>query len=176
MFNHSLCEIVKLQALWLEILVGSLFSAFLLVSSHRHSFYYLFFATAWLCEQSASGGSVFLYVAGAIIREHSRTLWTEKFIPIIRHRWNWSKQIFQKWKGDNCMNFFSVSGWVLIAPPNYSHDWKWKYKSMTICLQATQHNPLPTDDAFWHHLILAACYQLVQSALKIGSALAKRVG
>ena len=38
-------------------------------------------------------------------------------------------------------------------------------------------NPLPTDDAFWHHQILAACYQLAQSALKIGqSALAERVG
>ena len=37
-------------------------------------------------------------------------------------------------------------------------------------------NPLTTDDAFWHRQILAACYQLVQSVLKIGSALAERVG
>ena len=37
-------------------------------------------------------------------------------------------------------------------------------------------NPLPTDDAFWRHQILAACYQLAQSVLKIGSALAERVG
>ena len=37
-------------------------------------------------------------------------------------------------------------------------------------------NPLTTDDAFWRHLTLAACYQLAQSILKIGSALAERVG
>ena len=37
-------------------------------------------------------------------------------------------------------------------------------------------NPLTTDDAFWHHQILATCYQLVQSILKIGSALAERMG
>ena len=37
-------------------------------------------------------------------------------------------------------------------------------------------NTLPTDDAFWHRQILAACCQLVQSVLKIGSALAERVG
>ena len=37
-------------------------------------------------------------------------------------------------------------------------------------------NPLTTDDAIWRHQILAACYQLAQSVLKIGSALAERVG
>ena len=37
-------------------------------------------------------------------------------------------------------------------------------------------NPLTTDDAFWHRQILAACYQLAQSVLKIGSAPAERVG
>ena len=39
-------------------------------------------------------------------------------------------------------------------------------------------NPLTTDDTFWRHLTLAACYQLAQSVLKIGSALAEleRVG
>ena len=37
-------------------------------------------------------------------------------------------------------------------------------------------NPLTTDDAFWCHQILATCYQLVQSGLKIGSVLAERVG
>ena len=37
-------------------------------------------------------------------------------------------------------------------------------------------NPLTTDDAFRHCLTLAACYQLAQSVLKIGSALAERVG
>ena len=36
--------------------------------------------------------------------------------------------------------------------------------------------PLATNDAFWHHQILATCYQLAQSVLKIGSALAERVG
>ena len=35
---------------------------------------------------------------------------------------------------------------------------------------------LTTDDAFWHCQILAAFYQLAQSVLKIGSALAERVG
>ena len=37
-------------------------------------------------------------------------------------------------------------------------------------------NHLTTDDAFWHCLTLAACYQLTQSVLKIGSALAEMVG
>ena len=37
-------------------------------------------------------------------------------------------------------------------------------------------NPLNIDDAIWHHLTLAARYQLVQSVLKIGFALAKKVG
>ena len=37
-------------------------------------------------------------------------------------------------------------------------------------------NPLRTDDAFWHRQILATCYHLAQSVLKIGSALAERVG
>ena len=37
-------------------------------------------------------------------------------------------------------------------------------------------NPLTTDDVFWRCQFLAACYQLVQSVLKIGSALAERVG
>ena len=35
---------------------------------------------------------------------------------------------------------------------------------------------LTTHDAFWHRLTSAACYQLVQSVLKIGSVLAERVG
>ena len=37
-------------------------------------------------------------------------------------------------------------------------------------------NPLTTDDAFWRHQILAACYQIAQFILKIGSVLAERVG
>ena len=37
-------------------------------------------------------------------------------------------------------------------------------------------SPSTTDDTFWHRQILAACYQLAQSVLKIGSALAERVG
>ena len=36
-------------------------------------------------------------------------------------------------------------------------------------------NPLTTDDAFWRCQILAACYQLAQSVLKVGSVLAERV-
>ena len=37
-------------------------------------------------------------------------------------------------------------------------------------------NPLTTDDAIWHRLTFAACYQLAQSVLKIGLPLAKKVG
>ena len=37
-------------------------------------------------------------------------------------------------------------------------------------------HPFTTNDACWHHQFLTACYQLVQSVLKIGSALAERVG
>ena len=37
-------------------------------------------------------------------------------------------------------------------------------------------NPFTTDDAFCCHQIMAACYQLAQSVLKIGSELAERVG
>ena len=37
-------------------------------------------------------------------------------------------------------------------------------------------NPLTTDDAFQHRQILATRYKLAQSILKIGSALAERVG
>ena len=36
--------------------------------------------------------------------------------------------------------------------------------------------PLTTDDAFWCCQILATCYQLAQSVLKIGSVLAESVG
>ena len=36
-------------------------------------------------------------------------------------------------------------------------------------------NHLTIEDAFWHRQILAACYQLAQSILNIGSALAERV-
>ena len=35
-------------------------------------------------------------------------------------------------------------------------------------------NPLTTNDTIWHRLTLATCYQLAQSILKIGFALAKR--
>ena len=37
-------------------------------------------------------------------------------------------------------------------------------------------NPLTTNDAFWRRQFLAVCYQLAQSILKIGSALAERMG
>ena len=37
-------------------------------------------------------------------------------------------------------------------------------------------NPLTTNDVFWHRQLLAAHYQLVQSILKIGSALAGSMG
>ena len=37
-------------------------------------------------------------------------------------------------------------------------------------------NPLTTDNTFWCRQILATCYQLAQSVLKISSVLAERVG
>ena len=37
-------------------------------------------------------------------------------------------------------------------------------------------NPLTTNDDYSRHRNLAACYQLAQSVLKIGSALVERVG
>ena len=37
-------------------------------------------------------------------------------------------------------------------------------------------NHLTTDDDYNHHRNLAACYQSVQSILKIGSGLAERMG
>ena len=37
-------------------------------------------------------------------------------------------------------------------------------------------NPLTTNNDYSHHRNLAACYQLAQSVLKIGYALAERVG
>ena len=50
------------------------------------------------------------------------------------------------------------------------------FDSKTEPMTTSSLNPLPTDDAFWRHQILAACYQLAQSVLKIGFALAERVG
>ena len=37
-------------------------------------------------------------------------------------------------------------------------------------------NPLTTDDEYTRHETLATCYQLAHSVLKIGFALAKKVG
>ena len=57
---------------------------------------------------------------------------------------------------------------------------KWLIVSVHPCLPTFEDvvhiNPLTTDDAFWHRQILATCYQLVQSVLKIHSALAERGG
>ena len=47
---------------------------------------------------------------------------------------------------------------------------------MSVSFDGKFFNPIATDDAFWRHLTLAACYQLAQSILKIGSVLAERVG
>ena len=43
-------------------------------------------------------------------------------------------------------------------------------------IDADLFNPLTTNDNYSCHRNLAACYQLVQSVLKIGSVLAERVG
>ena len=37
-------------------------------------------------------------------------------------------------------------------------------------------NPLTTNDTIWRRLTLVGCYQLGQSVLKIGFALAKKMG
>ena len=41
----------------------------------------------------------------------------------------------------------------------------------TPCTKTRAFNPLTTNGTFWYHQTLAAFYQLVQSALKIGFAL-----
>ena len=43
-------------------------------------------------------------------------------------------------------------------------------------IDADLFNPLTTNDNYSCHQNLAACYQLVQSVLKIGSVLSERVG
>ena len=43
-----------------------------------------------------------------------------------------------------------------------------------LCMRTV--NPLTTNDDYSRHRNSAACYQLAQSVLKIGSALAERVG
>ena len=45
-----------------------------------------------------------------------------------------------------------------------------------VVLSRRYFNPLTTNDAFWCRQILAACYNLAQSVLKIGPVLAERVG
>ena len=55
------------------------------------------------------------------------------------------------------------------------HQLRWGDQEMETAI-SWQFNPLPTDDAFWCRQILATCYQLAQPILKIGSALAERVG
>ena len=50
-----------------------------------------------------------------------------------------------------------------------------------LMLKVRRKNPeceplINTMTTFWHHQFLAACYQLAQSVLKIGSALAEREG
>ena len=45
-----------------------------------------------------------------------------------------------------------------------------------MCTTQKTLNPLTTNDDYSHHQNLAACHQLAQSVLKIGSALAESVG
>ena len=49
------------------------------------------------------------------------------------------------------------------------HTCKWMFHITLI-------NPLTTDDECTLHATLAACYQLAQSVLKVGFALAKKAG
>ena len=56
----------------------------------------------------------------------------------------------------------------------YSIILPYVFGSVPACVQ--MFNPLTTDDECTRHETLAACYQLAQSILKIGFALAKKVG
>ena len=51
-----------------------------------------------------------------------------------------------------------------------------KIHPMKVVHKGKRSSPLTTDDTFWRRQILAACYQLAQSVLNIGSVLAERVG
>ena len=46
---------------------------------------------------------------------------------------------------------------------------------MATALYNKQNNPLTTDDEYTHDLSMAMCYQLVQSILKVDSALTEKV-
>ena len=61
---------------------------------------------------------------------------------------------------------------------NYSTEGISLVKRNFLCFSSKWHlcNPLTTDDECTRHATLAARYQLVQSVLKIGFALAKKVG
>ena len=74
--------------------------------------------------------------------------YSKLFMYIVRVEWAYMYM-------DVSVNMFTTSGWI-------SH------------IQDV--NPLTTDDADWRPQILAMCYQLAQSVLKIGSALAERLG
>ena len=56
------------------------------------------------------------------------------------------------------------------------HDSLACYPVHLMCTDVLPVNHLTTNDAFWHCLTLAACYQLAQSVLKIDFALAKNSG
>ena len=54
--------------------------------------------------------------------------------------------------------------------------WQLSQLSRVLSLFCSLINPLSTNDAFWCRQLLAACYKLAQSVLKIDSTLAERVG
>ena len=77
-------------------------------------------------------------------------------------------QFSPQWSSCDCRVCLFMCGKDLVTP--IKPPWR--------CCEALAglFNPLPTNDAIWRRQILAACYQLAQSVLKIGSALAERVG
>ena len=78
------------------------------------------------------------------------------------------------------MYYYTVSAFSgdvsVIVQGNFTTPQHSKYLYVLGLESIAMINPLTTDDAFWHHQIMATCYQLTQSVLKIGSALAERVG
>ena len=101
--------------------------------------------------------------------------WGEVFPRTLTRWWIWLL-----WETDGC---YSCLSWVSYFIQRYLCT-KWliliPISIGMLCsnniLGGEQIFPLTTNDTFWCRQILATCYQLVQSILKIGSALAERVG
>ena len=69
-----------------------------------------------------------------------------------------------------------ISLYLTHSTPSVSRDLMNIIKWLILGLFCSPINPLTTNDDYSRHRNSAACYQLAQSVLKIGSALAERVG